>query len=571
MSEPRSKFGGVPVSAPVQSGSKFGGIPVGQSLMTPPVERPGIGKRLLGSAEAATTLATGFPAQVAGGLGGIYELVSGAVSGRKNNFDSAANRVNRIAEQMTYQPKTESGQDILGMVSAPFQKLEEVTRGAGNIALEQTGSPAVATAVKTGLEYAPALAFGARPRTMGQRREDISRTQQEMRGAGVNLGDSMESQRAQMGEIAARSTQGQQIRAQEMSKVQQAVQTAEQIAEQNVDRLYTEARQFNTSVPVRALAALPATTRAALKDYIKDIDLMPIARKRLEELDQLGGIPQNYAVRLEEIEGFRRRVNKMRPASTDISQQAVLGIIKGQIDNALDGAFNSAMIKGDPAGIQAWREARTAFRDYKKTFEEQKVINQLATQQATPEEVRNWIFGASAVGAKKEAGRVIGSLKGILGEDSPAFGALRQEALFDVMEPLLRETPDYAGYVQNYDQFVRSSPSVAKELFPQSIEELGRLRSYANAANKVSPQRMSLDINQSVARAFFGHDIAKSAMKVSLAGQALGLLRRAAGKSEQQRVISEMLGYDTSKGLIPLSPVVAASGAQTAIDQGQRP
>jgi len=565
---PQSKFGGIPVS--VATGSKFGGIPVGQTLMTPPMEKPSLGKRLLGSGEAAMTLATGFPAQVAGGIGGIYELVSGAVSGRDNVFDSAANRVNQITQAMTYQPRSESGQGVLEMVSAPFQKMEQVTRGAGNIALEQTGSPAMAAAVKTGLEYAPSMLFGGAARTMGQRRSDVSRTQSGMRDLGINLGDSIESQRGQLGDIAARSTQGQQIRAQEMAKVQQAVQTAEKIAYQNVDNLYTEARQFNTSIPVRAIADLPSNTRAALKDYIKDIDLMPIARKRLEELDELGGIPQNYAVRLEEIEGFRRRVNKVKPASTDTSQQAVLGIIKGQIDSALDGAFNSAMIKGDPAGIQAWRDARKAFIDYTRTFDEDKVVNQLATQKATPEEVRNWIFGASAVGAKKEAGRVIGSLKGILGEDSPAFGALRQEALFDVMEPLLREVPDYAGYVANYDKFVRSSPSVARELFPQSIQELATLRSYANAANKVSPQGLSLDANQSIARAIFGHEIAKAGMKVSIASQALGLIRRAAGKTDQQRIISEMLGYDTTKPLIPLSPAFVGAGIQTGIDQGQQ-
>lgn len=566
----QSKFGGVPVtSAP--SGSRFGGIPLqdaGSSLMTPRQERPSIAKRLGGSAEAALTLATGFPAQVAGGLGGIYELVSGLVSGRKDAVDTAANRVNSISNAMTFQPRSESGQEILQMVSTPFQKLDELTTSFGGAVLADTGSPALATAAKVGIEAVPALAFGGRPRSMSQRRTDIAETEGGLRALGINLDDSLEAQRGQMGDIAARSTQGQQIRAQEMARVQQAVQTAERVADQNVSNLYNAARSTDAAVPVQALSGLPQATRAALADY--DIDLMPIVQKRLSELDEINQMPGSYAVKLNELEKYRRRINRNRPSGNDISQQAALGIIKGQLDSTLDAAFNSSMIKGDPAGIQAWRDARSAFIDYKRTFDDDKVINQLATQQATPEEVRNWVFGASAVGAKKEAGRVIQSLKGVLGENSPAFGALRQEALFDVMEPLLRETPDYAGYVANYDKFVRNSPSVARELFPDSIEEMTRLRAYANAANKVSPQALTLDMNQTLSRAIFGHGIAKAGMKVSIASQVLGLVRRASGKSDKQRVISEILGYDTSAPLIPLSPAFVGAGIQTGIDQGQQ-
>ena len=570
----QSKFGGIPVAqaASVSGSSRFGGIPVatpGATFMTSPNQEPAsLTKRLGGSAEAALTLATGFPAQAAAGIGGIYDLVSGMVSGRKDAVDTAANRVNQISQAMTYQPRSQSGQDILEMVSVPFQKLDELTTSFGNAVLADTGSPALATAAKVGIEAAPAAMFGRTPRSIGERRSDINRVESDLRASGINLDDSMNAQRGQLSDMAARSTQGQQIRAQEMARVQQAVQTAERVADANVASLYDAARQTNAAVPVTALSSLPQAARAALVDY--DIDMMPIVQKRLGELDQINARPGNYSVRLNELEKYRRRINRNRPAANDLSQQAALGIIKGQVDGMLDAAFNANMIKGDPAGIQAWRDARGAFIDYKRTFDEDKVINQLATQKATPEEVRNWVFGASAVGAKKEAGRVIGSLKGILGENSPAFGSLRQEALFDVMEPLLREVPDYAGYVANYDKFVRSSPTVANELFPDSIGELKTLRDYASAANRVSPQTLTLDANQTIARAIFGHGIAKAGMKVSIASQVLGLLRRASGKSEKQQIISEILGYDTTQPLIPLSPAFVGAGIQTGIDQGQQ-
>jgi len=561
----QSKFGGIPVGT-----SKFGGIPVGSSFMAAKPEQSTFADRLQGSEEAALTFATGIPSQVMAGLGGVTELVSGLISGAPNVVDSAANRVRDISRATTYQPKTEEGQQILEMISVPFEKFGELTAGAGNIALDITGSPAVATAVKTGIEMPPAFLFGRSPRTMAERRGDIAKVETGLKGVGIDLGKSIESQRAQMGEIARRLSNYQEIRAQEMATVQQAVQRAEQIASENVNNLYAAARETPAFVPVRALYDLPARIREALKDYMNDLDLMPIARNRLKELDEISQIPGNYAVKLEELENFRRRVNRVRPAAHDLSQQAVLGIIKGQLDSTLDAAFNSGMIKGDPAAIQAWRDARGAFIDYKKTFDEQKVINQLAFQKATPEEVRNWIFGTSALGAKKGAGRVIESLKRIVGEDSPAFGALRQEAVFDIMEPLLRETPDYAAYVENFDKFVRNNASVARALFPDSISEMQRLRAYASAANRVRPQQLTLDANQTIARALFGHGIAKAGMKVSIASQLLGLMRQATGKTERAQILSEILGYDVTQPLIPVAPIGASGVIQTGMNQGNQ-
>jgi len=508
------------------------------------------------------------PARVAGGGGGVFELASVRGSGATSAADNAANRVRAISEAMTYQPRTDAGQGILEMASAPFAAMEKVTGGAGNIALEATGSPAVAAAVKTGLEMAPSLLFRGKGPSRSQRSQDIAGVESSLGQVGINLNKSVESQRGVVSDIAARATNNQEIRAAEMGRVQQAVQTAEKAAAQNVDNLYAAARDTNTAISAKNISDLPRLARESLVDY--DIELMPIVQRRLKELDNINNLPENYAVRLNEIEKFKQRINRNRPSSTDLSQQAALGIIKGQVDNMLDAAFNSNMIKGDPAGIQAWRDAKSAFIDYKRTFDDQKVISQLAKQEATPEEVRNWIFGASALGAKKEAGRVIGSIKDVVGEASPAFGALRQEALFDIMEPLMREVPDYKAYVANYDKFVRNSPSVAKQLFPDSMGDLAKLRSYARAADKIVPQRLALDIEQTGARAFFGHGIAKAAMKVSIAGQLMKMLRAAAGKTEKQKILSEILGYDTTKSLIPVSPAVAGSMIQTGINEGNQ-
>lgn len=559
-----SKFGGVPVS----QGSRFGGVPVGDTLMTPQAQKKeiNVGRGMIGAGEALLTLATGAIAQPIGGLEGIFDMVSGAVSGKDNLVRGAVGKIENRINAMTYQPKTPEGRSTLNTVSYPFQKLDEAVTGTGNKIMAVTGSPVLATAAMTGMEMLP-MGRSASPRAALGRSENIRRVTDDYRRLGIDLDESLETQRGQLTDMAARSTQGQTIRAQEMDKVQKAVQNAAEIARKNVDNMYNIARQTDAAIPVSAISGLPDITRQALSEY--DIEFMPIVQRRLSELDRINAMPGNYSVKLNELERFRQRVNRNRPASTDVSQQAALGIVKGQLDSALDAAFNSSMVKGDPAGIQAWRDARGAFIDYKRNFEDQKVINQLATQQATPEEVRNWIFGASALGAKKEAGRVLSSIKDVIGAESPAFGALRQEALFDIVEPLLRETPDYGAYVTNFDRFVRNNSSVAKELFPDSIDDLTKLRRYASATNKISPPELSLDLNTTASRAIFGHQIAKSAMKVSLASQAMGLLRAATGKTERQRILSEILGYDVTTPLLPVEAPIGLGAMQTAMDQEQ--
>jgi hypothetical protein len=184
-------------------------------------------------------------------------------------------------------------------------------------------------------------------------------------------------------------------------------------------------------------------------------------------------------------------------------------------------------------------------------------------QEATPEQMSNWIFGASSVGAKSQSGQVVKRLKDILGEDSQQFNALRQEVVYDVMKPLLVEKPNFRQFVNRYNQFVSRNPTLAKELFPDSYDDLRILKRQSEALLKSGGEKINFDLNTAASRALFGHGIAKAGLRVQLARQGISILRRMAEGSDQRRIMSDIVGYDIGAPLIPISaPILTGAAPQ---------
>jgi len=572
--EPQSKFGpAVAVSQPQQLSrgqQLFAQAPQPQAVagLQARADRPDaptVTQALRGTGEAATTFLTGALAQPVAGLAGIGELVSSFIMGEDDALFQATERINQVSRALTFQPRTETGQDILETVSVPFEKFGELTTAGGDVVFEETGSPGLATVAKVGLEMLAGLPFLGKGRGPLQRRRDVEEVRQAGADIGVDVDAPTVAQRGQVIESAEAQTGGAVAVAQNLEQVQTAIVSAKADAKAVVDDLFDQARGTNAGIQVGQLKSFDEIVRKSLEGF--DIQDMPIVRRRLDEISSIQTAPENFSVNMNEIAKFRRRLNRNRAAATDTAQNSALGVIKGQLDTFLDAQFNSDMVSGNPAAIERWRTANDAFRQYKETFSDNKVIRQLAEQEATPEMVRRWIFGASSVGARAEAGAVVGRIKSIVGEDSPQFVALRQDALFDIMEPLLREEPNFPAFARNYDKFVKRNPTLNKELFPDSISDLDKLRGFSAAIENNRASGFRINVDQSISRALFGHGIAKAGLKVSIMGQVIGLIKRAAGRSDKQRLMSELLGYDVTTPTIPFAPVAAISTIETAEQQ----
>ena len=188
----------------------------------------------------------------------------------------------------------------------------------------------------------------------------------------------------------------------------------------------------------------------------------------------------------------------------------------------------------------------------KQTFDKDVTIKKFLKEEVAPETAKKWIMSANATGAGTEAATVVNKIKNILGEDSPQMAALRQEVLYDVLQPLLSDTPNMQSFVNGYDKLFRQNKSFGDAIFPDSTQSLGELRNMVAAIQNNVGNVQRLDMDTIISRALFGHGIAKAGLKVSLAGQAIRMIRGADGRMRSNQIMADLLGYDPRAPLIPI-------------------
>lgn len=518
-----------------------------------------------GFGEAAITVGTGMFAEIAAGIGGISAGVEAFIRGEDDPLFFAEEMISKISQDRTFSPRSQEGRDVLRMLGIPFEKFTTFADEQGQKVLDSKGSPAAAAAVETLIVSAPdAIGFkGARLRTRKRQAEQALEAQAQ--DIGFDLGASPDVQKQQLVSEASSQVGGRVVKGSGVDEIQAAVQSAKEKQKAFVNSLYDDARNMNAGIDVTQAVQYRDLARQSLADF--DVEAMPIVQRRLSELDQISEFPPDSAIRLQKIEDWRKRLNRNQPPSNDLAQQAALGILKGQLDEFLDAQFNADMIRGTPEALGKWKEARAASSAYQERFKADKVIRQLAEQNANAETIRAWMFGSAKLGFSKESGSVISRLKEIVGEDSPQFTALRQDALLNILDPLLGETPNFNQFIRVYDDLIKNRPTLADELFPNSKTSLEEIRKFAGAVEKHKSPPLLLKLEETISRALVGHQIAKAAIRVTLLGNLLKLMRRAGGKTQRTRVMGEILGYDPGAPIIPLTPALIGGAVQTLAEE----
>lgn len=106
----------------------------------PQQETPGIGQQLLGAGEAALTLGTGATfgtvGMVGGALGGIAQSILGGTFGTREANQMVEQAAQRGAQALTYVPRSQAGQQIVGAIGKVGELLPPV--------LPQLAAPGVA-------------------------------------------------------------------------------------------------------------------------------------------------------------------------------------------------------------------------------------------------------------------------------------------------------------------------------------------------------------------------------------------------------------------------------------------
>lgn len=154
------------VGVGAQSGAnpfdQFDAAPEAQAPPTAPADTRPTGDAVDAVNETAMSLGSSALATPVAGLAGL-----GTATARGLGMTDAmpGDVVRQVQQALTYEPRTKAGATATAAVSYPFEKLAQGANWAGEKVAEASGSPALGSAVNTGIQFVPALLTrrGGRP------------------------------------------------------------------------------------------------------------------------------------------------------------------------------------------------------------------------------------------------------------------------------------------------------------------------------------------------------------------------------------------------------------------------
>lgn len=242
--------------------------------------------------------------------------------------------------------------------------------------------------------------------------------------------------------------------------VGESVQNAVQNAKSGAHDLYNKAFSLPGEMHAGAFEGIAQKIKGELtlgdNPVIIDDKTTPIANNALKDIennisrlkvqnnaDPFGQPnPENIVgINLKGVDQTRKRLvqfvrdAKTYPPTADTrATQAVLNAF----DNHIENSIAKGLFSGDDRALDALKDARGAYANYRKTFTAQgsgddvgramqKIIGTgLDGTQATPTEIANYLYGSANVGQKGLSVRLAQRLKGVLGEQSPEWDGVRQ-------------------------------------------------------------------------------------------------------------------------------------------------
>ncbi|KKL69275.1 hypothetical protein LCGC14_2116590, partial [marine sediment metagenome] len=527
--------------------------------------------------------------------GGTTQFKNFAVNDGKGNqiakFEGSTGAMTSPTQPAFLAYNSESDLDVTGdatYVTVDFNT--EIFDQGGDFAADTFTAPVdgrylLATSVLLGgLEFAIPAKGAGKARNVSR---SISRATKDVKAAANDLGirTDLNNMGADIVDAAARIAPEE--RALNAPALQQAMREANIEARNRKNLLFEDAKRTRAFVETRAVRGLADDLQTGLA---RDFDLgSPRMTEVVRALDDLRSSDLNFAVdgpiatKLNDLMAARRRVNTRFSKNPDAaSANLALTQIKRGIDDFLDNEFNIAAIdqgksalSGDTAAVKAWKKAIDANTQWRKNFSDDKAIANLIKEDATPNQIRQWLVGASVMGGRKQAVLTIQRMKRVLGDDHPAIRGIRFDQLFELAAPLLKDQPNFNQFVRNYESALRLNAPLMREL-NLTTGNMRELVDFAKVQTRLPPTRamFSSDLPTMMARVFVGHDIAKAGLRVNIFRD---VARRVpfldVATISKKQILAEIARVKIGEPAIPKNGVLAAqfitSAALTGLQQEQ--
>ena len=194
---------------------------------------------------------------------------------------------------------------------------------------------------------------------------------------------------------------------------------------------YRAADEAGVSVPADVATGIYQRIQGKLSDAEIDVtsDLFAKTRGYMQRLQKRGTGEGGVPLRL--IDTFRKDLNRTL-ARADSEDHRALSIIKTEYDAWVDDVVTAKLFDGDAAGFEDLKKARGLWASYSKKYMGKdagsKFIRDMIDQDASPEQVMKWMFGASKLGGGRMNSKLAGTLKDVLGAGSDEWNLVRQAA-----------------------------------------------------------------------------------------------------------------------------------------------
>jgi hypothetical protein len=355
--------------------------------------------------------------------------------------------------------------------------------------------------------------------------------------------------------------------------VSSGVTSARDIAKTQVDAAYTQARGMPGEIRADAFVEMPQQIRNSLTSREMPIVVSerttPAAADMMEYLDgkvgalrvpnkaspgavDLAGEPLSTSgVNLNGVDRWRRELSSFRrSAATDEDRRATSSIMDA-FDSQIDAAVKGGKFTGAPDAIEAWNAARAAHHDYRSTFSQgvkdpvgrvvEKILGRGLEAPATPNDVMNFITGASGLPSKGLNVSVTKRLREILGPDSPEWAGVKQGVFSKLVEKPADMTDFGPGVIANrLGEFLNGKGSaLANQLYAPPEKQL--LKSYLDLMRKLEvPQAGAQWSNNDVSAIVSGTE-----RVINYIGTAVGAgIGHAVGGGE---IVGGAIGYTTAQ------------------------
>lgn len=336
-----------------------------------------------------------------------------------------------------------------------------------------------------------------------------ARAQEVAQAARARQMDELFRAREGVGDMAGRGVANLERPADAGGIVADAVKANAEAARQGFKQKYETAFSSTGSFKPEAFEGMSGRITESLTNradpIIIDDVLTPAANRALGELDKiqnlkLGTTGQPAAgdavtgVNLRGVDQARKKLVAFYSAAkaNPTDARAMQGIIR-EFDDQIEQSVLKGLFEGDEKFLAALKDARSEFATYQKTFKKQnslddagRVLETMVRQDVTPEQVANYIYGSSKVGANATNVRVVGRLKELLGEDSPQWAAIRQGAWQKLTGTAEGKTPlGPQAVASRIAEFTSGDgKTFARHLF--SPEEITAMQKHANIERALS-------------------------------------------------------------------------------------